>query len=168
MFKKNSKVTADLSNYSKTQLNILVVLRVVIGWHFLYEGITKVLNPNWSSIGFLLDSKGVFAGLFHAMAGNPDVVSGINFINVWGLTVIGFTLITGLFTKIASLSGMVLLGLYYISHAPFIGLNYAIPSEGSYLLVNKNLIEFFALWIVYLFPSGNHLGLDRILFRKNI
>ena len=47
---------------STRQMTIFVILRVAIGWHFLYEGITKVLNPNWSSIGYLMDSKGL--GLF--------------------------------------------------------------------------------------------------------
>jgi len=39
-------------NYSKKQLTILVVLRVLLGWYFLYEGISKLFNPNWSSYAF--------------------------------------------------------------------------------------------------------------------
>ena len=39
------------------QLYGLVTLRVLIGWHFLYEGISKVINPYWSSAAYLLDSK---------------------------------------------------------------------------------------------------------------
>ena len=27
----------------------LVVLRVLIGWHFLYEGVSKLINPYWRS-----------------------------------------------------------------------------------------------------------------------
>lgn len=95
------------------------------------------------------------------------MINVINFLNVWGLTAIGLGLITGLFTQVATLAGMVLLAFYYLSHPPLIGMEYAIPSEGSYLLINKNLIEFFALWVLYLFPSGNRIGLDRLIFRKN-
>jgi thiosulfate dehydrogenase [quinone] large subunit len=39
------------SNFSNRQQWALVILRLAIGWHFLYEGISKLLNPNWSSLG---------------------------------------------------------------------------------------------------------------------
>ncbi|SVB00541.1 uncharacterized protein METZ01_LOCUS153395, partial [marine metagenome] len=38
----------DLTNndvYSGSQLFGLVILRILIGWHFLYEGISKLVNP---------------------------------------------------------------------------------------------------------------------------
>ncbi len=166
MSKSKSKGPKACRNYSNTQLSLLVILRLAIGWHFLYEGISKILNPNWSSIGFLLDSKGMFSGMFHAMAGNPELVNAIDFLNIWGLTAVGLGLITGLFTQVAVIGGMVLLAFYYLSHPPLISADYAIPSEGSYLFVNKNLIEFFALWVLFLFPSGNRIGLDRFIFKK--
>jgi thiosulfate dehydrogenase (quinone) large subunit len=153
--------------YSNSQLSILVVLRLVAGWHFLFEGIIKLMNPNWSSVGFLLDSKGVFAGFFHVLAQNQNLVQAIDFMNEWGLTLIGLGLITGLLTQIATLGGMVLLAFYYLSHPPLIGVEYAIPSEGSYLWVNKNLVEFFALWVLFLFPTGKMVGLDRFIFNRN-
>ncbi len=53
-------------NYSNTQLFWLVALRVLIGWHFLYEGLVKVINPNWSSAGYLMDSQGFLAGFFQS------------------------------------------------------------------------------------------------------
>ena len=48
---------------NKYQLYGLVTLRVLIGWHFLYEGIAKLINPYWSSAAYLLDSKWIFSGL---------------------------------------------------------------------------------------------------------
>ena len=156
-----------VENYSGWQLPVLVILRVAIGWHFLYEGITKLINPNWSSLGYLMDSKGLFSGLFHSMAGNPTMLSILDFLNIWGLIFIGAGLIVGLFTKAASISGMVLLGFYYLSHPALIGVNYAIPSEGNYLWINKNLLEFLALWVVVLFPTWKEVGIDRFIFRTN-
>ena len=153
-------------NYSGWQLWSLVILRVAIGWHFMYEGITKLLNPNWSSLAYLMDSKGAFEGMFHAMAGNAAVLNVMDFLNVWGLVLIGAGLIVGLFTRVASISGMVLLAFYYLSHPAIIGVTYAIPSEGSYLWVNKNLIELFALWVIVLFPTWKQIGMDRFLFTK--
>jgi thiosulfate dehydrogenase [quinone] large subunit len=38
----------------KIRLYALTLLRIVIGWHFLYEGISKAFTPAWSSADFLL------------------------------------------------------------------------------------------------------------------
>ena len=151
---------------SKWQLWSLVILRVAIGWHFLYEGIVKILNPNWSSIGFLMDSKGLFAGVFHSIAANPALLNIMDFINMWGLALIGAGLIVGLFTRIASIAGIILLAFYYLSHPAIIGANYAMPTEGAYLWVNKNLIELLTLWVIALFPTWRIIGMDRFLFKK--
>lgn len=154
------------TDYSKWQLWSLVILRVAIGWHFLYEGIVKLLNPNWSSLGYLMDSQGLFAGMFHSIAGNPTLLNIMDFINVWGLVLIGAGLIVGLFTRIASIAGMVLLAFYYLSHPAIIGANFAMPAEGNYLWVNKNLIELLTLWVIALFPTWKIIGLDRFLFNE--
>lgn len=153
------------SSYSKWQLILLVALRVAIGWHFLYEGLAKLANPDWSSVGFLLDSKGIFSGFFFPLTTNPDVLNVIDFLNIWGLIVIGLGLMLGCFSRIAVIAGIVLLSMYYLSHPPFIGLKFAVPSEGSYLIVNKNLIEIFALTVLLVFPTGKQIGLDRFVFK---
>lgn len=50
----------------------LVVLRVTIGWHFLYEGVWKINPENeFSAKPFLATSKGPAAELFYAML--PDL-----------------------------------------------------------------------------------------------
>ncbi len=154
------------TNYTNLQLWSLVILRVAIGWHFLYEGITKLLNPNWSSLGYLMDSKGIFEGLFLSIAGNATMLNIMDFLNVWGLILIGAGLIVGLFTRVATISGIILLAFYYLSHPAMIGVTYAIPSEGSYLWVNKNLIEMLTLWVIVLFPTWHEVGIDRYLCNK--
>lgn len=152
----------------KSALKWLVVLRVLIGWHFLYEGLVKLVNANWSSVGYLMDSKGLFAGIFHKMAANPAMLEVVDFMNVWGLIAIGLGLILGLFTRVALYSGIALLGLYYLSHPPFVGINYALPMEGSYLLVNKILIEMVALIVLLYFPTQQYIGMDRLVFKMKI
>ncbi len=156
------------SNYSGWQLWSLVILRLAIGWHFLYEGITKLMNPDWSSLGYLMDSEGLFQGVFHAIAGNAALLNVMDFLNIWGLILVGAGLMFGLFTRIAAIGGMVLLALYYLSHPPVIGASYAIPSEGNYLWVNKNLIELLTLWVLIKFPTWREIGLDRFLFRSRM
>jgi thiosulfate dehydrogenase [quinone] large subunit len=144
----------------------MAILRILIGWHFMYEGMAKLTNPNWTSIGYLMDSQGFMADFFMDMASNPAVLPVIDFMNEWGLLAIGLGLILGLFTRVALVSGIVLLGLYYLSHPPFVGLQYALPSEGNYLLVNKVLIELVALVVLLHFPTGRVVGLDRLVFKR--
>ncbi len=151
---------------SNGQLTWMVILRVAIGWHFLYEGIVKLLNPNWSAVGYLLDSKGIFSFFYQSLASNPQVLNVVNFLNEWGLVFIGLGLVLGVFTRLSTIAGMVLLAFYYFSHPPFIGMNYALPNEGSYLLVDKVFIEFCALGVLSVFPTGRFIGIDRFIFKK--
>ena len=151
---------------NKSQIFWLVTLRVVIGWHFLYEGAVKLANPNWSSAGYLLDSQGFLKEFFYWLASDPAILNVVDFLNVWGLIAIGLGLILGLLTKVALWAGIVLLSFYYLSHPPFIGMNYGLPMEGSYLFINKTLIEIVAMAVLLIFPTGMAIGMDRLLFRK--
>ena len=151
--------------YSGWQLSALVLLRVMIGWHFLYEGLFKLFDPQWSAANFLLETKWIFAGLYKAIAANPSVISVVDALNTWGLILIGLGLMLGCLSRIATVAGMVLILLYYFSNPPFVGLYYAIPSEGNYLIVNKNLIEMTALFVLLLFPTGHIIGVDRFFHK---
>jgi thiosulfate dehydrogenase [quinone] large subunit len=112
-----------------------------------------------------MDSQGLFAGLFYKMAATPSVLDIVDVMNVWGLILVGLALLLGVFTRLALVGGIVLLGLYYLSHPALIGVKYAMPTEGSYLWVNKNLIEIFAMAVLLAFPTGRFLGLDRLIWK---
>ncbi len=156
-----------LTNYSALQTTALVILRMLIGWHLLYEGITKLINPYWSSAGYLMESKWIFSGLFQSIVANPTVLKIVDFLNEWGLIAIGLGLIAGFLTEIATIAGIVLLVLYYFANPPLVGLAYSMPTEGSYLIVNKILIEAVVLFVLAVFPTGKKIGLDVFLFRKS-
>jgi len=151
--------------YSTSKLVLLVALRVAIGWHFMYEGIVKLLHGNWTSYAFLMDSKGWFSGVFRSLASNPTTLAISDQMNMWGLTLIGFALITGTLTRYAKIGGMILLLFYFAAQPPLMMAEYLFPSEGSYLWVNKNLIELLALGVLYVFPTGHIIGIDRLLKR---
>ena len=144
----------------------LVTLRFLIGWHFLYEGISKLLNPYWSSAAYLLDSKWIFSGLANTIVSNPNLLTISDYINMWGLTLVGVSLIFGIYSRYGSLIGVGFIMLYYLFAPPLVGLEYGKPNEGSYIIVNKNLIEACALWVLYSFPTSQHIGLDRFLQAK--
>ena len=150
-------------NLSRSQTIAIVALRVLIGWHFLYEGLSKLTNPAWSAAGYLAQSRGPLSGLFRWMAAGPSVLGSVNLLNKWGLTLIGLGLILGCFTRTAAASGILVMLLFYLCNPPFVGYFYSIPTEGSTLIVNKNLVELAALAVVLVTGSGRAAGLDRII-----
>ena len=154
---------------SRAQSFLLVVLRTLIGWHFLYEGYFKLITPGWgadglplsawSSSGYLRVASGPFASLFHAIGSSPWVGVVDHGVAV-GLVLIGAGLMLGLFTQVACVGGIALLTLFYVSAIPTSGLPEP-RMEGAYLLVNKNLIELVALIVVFTFRTGTIAGLDQ-------
>lgn len=148
------------------QTAMLFFLRILIGWHFLYEGIAKLINPYWTSAGFLSESKWLFSGLFRAIAENPLILKIVDFLNVWGQIAIGLALITGFLMSWACSAGILMLILYYVCNPPFVGYSYSAPAEGSYLIVNKILIEMAALGVLIAFPAMRILSLDQLIFKK--
>ncbi len=159
MFKNNK------TGYSIPELTVLVALRLAIGWHLMYEGVTKLLQGNWTSYAYLMDSQGWFAGFFRSLAGNQTALAISDQLNMWGLTLIGFALITGIFTRYAKIAGIFMLLFYYVSQPPLMMTEYMFPGEGTYLWVNKNLIELLALGVLLVFPTGQIIGIDRLLQR---
>jgi len=153
---------------NNSQLYGLVTLRVLIGWHILYEGVSKLINPYWSSAAYLLDSKWIFSGLAKTIVSNPTLLTISDYVNMWGLTLVGLCLILGAFNRQATFGGMVFILLYYLFAPPLLGLEYSKPGEGSYIIVNKNLIEACALFVLYYFPTSHLIGLDRILSKSEI
>ena len=158
----------------KTQMNfnvnkmvqwLLTFVRIIIGWHFLYEGISKIITAGWSSAPYLAGSKWIFAPVFTALANSPSAVSVIDFINIWGMILVGLGLILGLFTRWASLGGSLMLFFYFIAYPPVPGYMFGVPVEGSYLWVNRNLIELFALSVFIFISPASHFSLDRLIGR---
>jgi thiosulfate dehydrogenase [quinone] large subunit len=151
----------------KWQQGALLALRILIGWHFLYEGLHKLIHPEWSALGFLANSQWIFSGVAEWIISNPGVLNIVDTMNTWGLIAIGLGLILGLFTKIASLAGCILLLLYYIFNPPFIGMELIGPMEGNYLLVNKTLIEAVTLFYIAVTPMSRRFGLDTLRLKYN-
>jgi len=152
---------------TKNQINqalpwLLTFVRIVIGWHFLYEGISKISAEAWSSAPYLAGSRWVFGPMFNAMAENGALTAVIDFMNIWGMTLIGAGLILGLFTRWASAGGAIMLLFYFLAYPPFPGYMFGVPVEGSYLWVNRNLIELFILTAFIFVAPGYLYSIDRL------
>src|SRR3989344_7539672 len=115
----------------------LFLFRVTMGWMFFYAGITKVLNPEWSAAGYLNSAK-TFTDFYQWLA-SPSMLPFTNFINEWGLTLIGLSLILGAFIRYGAIAGALLMLLYY-----FPILHGAYPNPHSFI-VDEHIIYIFAL-----------------------
>ena len=141
---------------SKYQKISLFLLRVGLGWMYFYAGITKVLNPAWSAEGYLKGAK-AFTGLYQIFL-QPSILPIINFVNEWGLTLLGVSLILGIFVRISSTFGIVLMLLYYIP------LGFPHPSATAYI-VDQHIIFILGLFILASFHAGRVMGLEG-MFKK--
>src|ERR1017187_3412736 len=141
------------------------LLRVAIGWHFLYEGWTKLLYPCWTSTGYLNSAVGPASPFFHWLAANAARVRVIDQLNEWGLIPVGLGLMVGVLIRPAAIAGMILLALYYAAYPPLFAPVGQGASEGSYLIVNKNLVELLALAVVAAAPATS-FALERLIFKR--
>lgn len=163
----------NITNYFSTRfisiLQIIVTgIRILIGWHFLYEGVTKIFAPNWTAAGYLVESHWFLSGIFHWIAVNSAILKIVDFLNIFGLIVIGLGLLFGVLTRIAAGAGAFLILLYYLANPPFPGFIAETTTEGHYLVVNKNMIEFVLLLLLMVLPTHLTFGLDRWLARLNV
>lgn len=145
---------SDKTIYKRTKIIVLLFLRLVVGYHFLFEGIDKLFNPHWSAASFLLHSNWLFTDFFHFIANNQSILTFVNLVNIWGQIFIGISLIIGLFSRASAIFGAVLILSYYVAIPPFV--------EGN-TVFDKNLFEFFLFLILVLFPTSNLIGLDFLI-----
>lgn len=136
----------------KTQKFSLFLLRISLGWLYFYAGITKVLDPAWSAAGYIQGAK-TFPG-FYQLFLSPDILPIVNFMNAWGLTLLGVSLLLGVFVRLSSSLGIGLMALYY-----FAILNFPYVGEHSYL-VDEHVIYICALLVLVTSRAGRFWGLE--------
>ena len=130
----------------------ILLLRISIGWLIFYAGITKILTPGWSTKQFLLSST-FLNSFFSAMAGNVVV----DWLVMLGLTLIGLSLLFGLFVKISSLMGIIMMILFYLPYYP--------PKHG---LVDEHVIYIMVFLVLIGLNAGKIYGLESNKFISRI
>lgn len=81
----------------------------------------------------------------------------------WGLIVLGGALLLGVFSRLASAAGALLVLSFYAAMPPLPGWPESPKLEGHYLIINKTLIEVLALGALTFIPTGRWAGLDGLL-----
>ena len=145
---------------------IFTTLRVLVGWHLLYEGLLKVVDPAWTSAAYIAGSIGPLSGFFHWILDHPNMLRLVDIFNAWGLVIIGLGLILGLSIRLLSAAGSLLLLSYYLAYPPLIGSAGNVMTEGNYILIDKNLIESILLLVFTVIPGGLMYGLNHVFKRQ--
>jgi len=165
--------TENTVNLSGAQQFALVSLRTLIGWHFLYEAYYKLVSPAWSpgggpltpwsAAGYLKGASGPLAGIFQRLIGAGYTTTIDRTVKV-ALLLIGLSLLLGLFTRVGGVAALLFLSLFYLLYVPTVGVPQP-NAEGTYLIVNKTLIEAAAVLVLLFFDTGRIAGLD-LLFKR--
>jgi thiosulfate dehydrogenase [quinone] large subunit len=134
-----------------TQKFSLFALRIAMGWMFFYAGITKVMNPEWTALGYLKGAK-MMTGMYEFFM-SPQILPIINFINAWGLTLLGVSLILGVLVRVSAPLGMLLMLMYYLA------LGFPHPNPNSYI-VDQHVIYIASLFVLFAFNAGRIWGID--------
>ena len=138
---------------SQKQKLSLFLLRITLGWFMLYAGVTKLVDPAWSAAGYLQGAK-TFAGFYNLLLG-PGIQPVVNFLNEWGLTLLGVSLLLGVAVRLSALLGAVLMLLYYFPILVF-------PMVGPHAyIVDEHIIYAAALLVLAFFRAGRAYGLER-------
>ena len=143
---------------SRFQKISLVLLRISMGWLFFYAGITKILNPNWSAASIIRGATR-FPGFYNWLL-NPSILPVVNFMNEWGLALLGVSLIIGFLVRPAAFFGAILMGLYYLAQ-----LKFPYPNPHS-LIVDEHIIYIFILLYFSAARAGKVWGLDGYFRRR--
>jgi len=135
--------------------------RLAVAFLFLWSGIGKVqtlLAGKSATSGFLSGASvagSPFAAFFNSLAGNPVA----EYLVVGGELAIGISLLFGVFTRIGSVSGGLMMVLFTVAMWPIA------DTAGANPLVDYRVIYGVMFAMLFFLRSGRFLGVDGIMQR---
>ncbi len=144
------------------------LLRLSLGWIFFWAFLDKLFGLGFSTklgkgwlegvsptYGFLkFGAKGIFSAPIQSLAGNPLV----DWLFMLGLFFIGISLILGIFVKLSSYAGIIILFLMWLS---------LFPSTNNPFL-DKHLVYLILMCGFIVFNAGNYIGLGKWWSRNSL
>ena len=123
-----------------------------MGWVLFYAAWTKIQTPGWSSAGYLKGAQ-TFVGFYDFLL-QPGFLPIVNFFNQWGVLLVGAALILGIFVRLSSFLGALLMILYYL---PVLSFPYIKPHS---FLVDEHIVYALALLVLGGLRAGQIWGLE--------
>lgn len=136
---------------SRNEKVSLFAVRLVLGLFYFYAGFSKLIDSEWTSAGFLQNAK-TFPALYEWFA-SPGLIGVVDFMNEWGLTLLGVSLILGLFVRLSASLGVLLMALYYLP-----GLEFPYVEHG--FIIDNHIIFISVLIYLAIVRAGRVYGLD--------
>ena len=131
----------------------VAVLRIAIGWHFLYEGLWKLMQSDgWSCVSYLGAAQGPLAPVFTWMATQGWLVAVGNWAVMLGLTAIGLSLMSGVLSRVAAVFGIALMAMFYCCQPPEPFAEAFSGADGRFFILERNAVEAIGLALVVVTP----------------
>ena len=143
-----------------TERRLVFLLRIAMGWFFLYAASHQVFVPGWSVTEFLSQTK-TFHFLFAPLTA-PSIAPFVSFLVEYGHLLIGLSLLFGLFTRIGATAGILLMFLYWLAHMDF-----PYITDKNSLLVDMHVMFGLVLGLLIVKQAGHVWGLDGWLSKQS-
>lgn len=143
---------------TRSQKTAVVLLRIALGSLFLYAGIAKLIDPEWTAAGYLMGAQTMTS--FYAWLASAQNIGWVDMLNKWGLFLVGLSLLLGMGTRIAAIAGSMIMALYYV---PTLSFPYA--GEHAYI-IDEHIIYIAAFSVLFVYNAGMYWGVDGAIQRS--
>ena len=96
---------------------LVLTFRLLMGWTFLYAGLTQVFSSDFTVTSFLAHTK-TFHDIYAPLTA-PSIAPSLTFAVSWGHLLIGLSLVSGLLVRVSGVFGVALLLTYWTAHMDF-------------------------------------------------
>jgi len=137
---------------------IILILRILMGWTFLYAGVWQIWENN-SAAGFL--QHVVTFHHFFAIFATPEMLPYTNILMKLGHLLIGLSLVFGCMVRLSGLFGILLMITYYFAHMqwPYI-------ENHDNFIVNYHLVYTFLILYLMVHHAGRVFGIDGLIAKR--
>lgn len=127
-----------------------LLLRLTMGWIFLWSGIDKLVT-DFSASGFLVNgTQGPLGDWFQSLGTNQAALDVINPLVIWGQVLIGVTLVLGLFTRAGLFWAAAMMMMFYLAQFP--------PANNPFM--DDHLVYILLFGLLGALGAGRILGVD--------
>ena len=146
---------------TSTERGLIFLLRIALGWVFLYAASHQVFVANFSIVGFLNSTK-TFHGLFQLLTG-PVIAPIVSFLVAYGHLLIGLSLLSGLMVRLSAGFGIFIMLVYWMAHMdfPYIG-------DTNSFIVDFHIVYALVLGLLIATRAGHVWGLDAWAARQPV
>jgi thiosulfate dehydrogenase [quinone] large subunit len=139
---------------------LVLVFRLLLGWVFLYAGVSQVLSPDFSTSQFLAHTK-TFHAIYQPLT-SPEIAPYLTFAVSWGHLLIGLSLVSGLLVRVSGVFGVALFLTYWTAHMDF-------PYIESHvnLIIDYHVVYSVLLGYLVFANAGHAFGLDGWLAQRS-